>query len=196
MNRLFSVRSTGKERPVGVILSTFLVLICITIWAGKSALQASEDTGYTVEVSFPNDAQAQLAENVATSAALRDLGVVAAFEYAKKTGNSGDLANAEALLAEKVENLIQEIADMRRADMGWGEIAREFGVHPGVLGLGHSKKEARDGLQAHVKGHTENPGKKLGLGHDLGSDHSVGHGGGHGRGHGGGNGGGHGGKNK
>ena len=24
--------------------------------------------------------------------------------------------------------------------MGWGEIAHELGVHPGVLGLGHTKK--------------------------------------------------------
>ncbi|MFB0515342.1 MAG: hypothetical protein ACETWG_01910, partial [Candidatus Neomarinimicrobiota bacterium] len=78
MNRWFSGRGTGKERPVEVILSTFLVLICIMIWAGKSSLQASEDNGYTVEVSFPNDAQAQHAENIATSAALRDADVVAA----------------------------------------------------------------------------------------------------------------------
>ena len=187
MDWWFSVRGTGKGRVIGFVLSTFLVLICITVWMGKSSLQASEDIAYTVEVSFPNDAQAQHAENVATSAALRDPDVVAAFENAKKTGNLDDLANAEALLAEKVENLIQEIADMRRSDRGWGEIAREFGVHPGVLGLGHSKTEARDGLQARMKGHSGNPGKGLGLGHihGLGSGHSVGGGRGHGAGHGG-----------
>ncbi|MFB0506838.1 MAG: hypothetical protein ACETWT_08895 [Thermodesulfobacteriota bacterium] len=187
MDWWFSVRGTGMGRIIGFVLSTFLVLIYITVWMGKSLLQASEDIAYTVEVSFPNDAQAQHAENVATSAALRDPEVAAAFENAKKTGNLNDLANAEALLAEKVENLIQEIADMRRSDMGWGEIAREFGLHPGVLGLGHSKTEARDGLQARMKGHSGNPGKGLGLGHihGLGSGHSVGGGRGHGAGHGG-----------
>jgi hypothetical protein len=186
MDWWFSVRGTGKGRVIGFVLSTFLVVICITVWMGKSSLQASEDIAYTVEVSFPNDAQAQHAENVATSAALRDPEVAAAFAKAKETGYSDDLAKAEALLAEKVEIFIQEIADMRRSDRGWGEIAREFGVHPGVLGLGHSKTEARDGLQAHVKGHGGNPGKGLGLGHihGLGPGHSVGGGRGHGGGHG------------
>ncbi len=198
MNWWFSARGTNKERVIGFILSTFLVLICITVWMGKSALQASENIAYTVEVSFPNDAQALHAENVATSVALRDPEVAAAFAKAKETGDPEDLARAEALLAEKVGVIIQEIADMRRSDRGWGEIAQEFGVHPGVLGLGHSRKKARDDLQARMKDHSGNPGKGLGLLHmrGLGSGHSVGCGHGHGRGHGGGRGGGRGGRNK
>jgi len=31
------------------------------------------------------------------------------------------------------------VGDMRNSGMGWGQIAHELGVHPGVLGLGHMK---------------------------------------------------------
>jgi len=34
----------------------------------------------------------------------------------------------------------EAIGDMRDSGMGWGQIAHELGVHPGVLGLGHTKR--------------------------------------------------------
>ena len=35
------------------------------------------------------------------------------------------------------------IQQMRRNRMGWGQIAHELGVHPGVLGLGHGKAKKK-----------------------------------------------------
>jgi hypothetical protein len=35
----------------------------------------------------------------------------------------------------------EEIQAMRQNKMGWGQIAHELGVHPGTLGLGHTKRK-------------------------------------------------------
>lgn len=43
-----------------------------------------------------------------------------------------------AILAEASGLSINEIVEMRKSGKGWGEIANELGVHPGLLGLGHS----------------------------------------------------------
>ena len=98
----------------------------------------------------------------------------------------------------------RQISEMRAEGRGWGEIAKEFDVHPRYLGLGHyknkSKYSAHYQTQHHIKSESKaakarsynghNKDRGLALGH--GKDKSGGHGVGHGRGNGGGNGGGHG----
>lgn len=113
------------------------------------------------ESSFANPAQAQHAANLAEEAAsdpdAATLEAAAAVEEAEsdletalETGTEEEIAEAEKNLAEAQEAyaeaveahtgvLTGEISDMRAAGMGWGEIAQELGVHPGVLGLGHAK---------------------------------------------------------
>jgi hypothetical protein len=43
-------------------------------------------------------------------------------------------------LSERTGVLTGEIEAMRNTGMGWGQIAHELGVHPGLLGLGHTKR--------------------------------------------------------
>ena len=48
---------------------------------------------------------------------------------------------------ERLTGLASEnIQDMRDDGMGWGQIANELGVHPGTLGLGHTKNNSIDPL--------------------------------------------------
>ncbi|MDY0352049.1 MAG: helix-turn-helix domain-containing protein [Desulfobulbaceae bacterium] len=127
--------------------------------AAEEAGDTADDTAYTP--AFANPAQAQHAANIAEAAAaepdaetLDALSAVeeaeAALKDAEETGNEQaiedarkQLAEAEEAYAEVIEARIgvitSEIEAMRNADMGWGEIARELGVHPSVLGLGHTK---------------------------------------------------------
>lgn len=67
--------------------------------------------------------------------------------------NAAKLAVEEALevLDTETKNLanissvsVEEIAQMREDGLGWGNIAQELGIHPGKLGLGHGKKDARE----------------------------------------------------
>jgi len=48
---------------------------------------------------------------------------------------------------EKLANIssstVEDIAQMRDEGLGWGDIAHELNIHPGNLGLGHGKKDAR-----------------------------------------------------
>ena len=111
--------------------------------------------------SYANPAQAQHAANLAAAAAAQPdenvdeaLSAVeeaeAALEEAEKGGIQEEIDAAREkltiaeevyadLIAEKIGVLSQEISAMR-STMGWGQIAHELGVHPGLLGLGHSKK--------------------------------------------------------
>lgn len=58
-----------------------------------------------------------------------------------------DWRDAEYKLEDaRIENLSREsgmspsrIRDMRESGMGWGQVAKEAGAHPGSLGVGHSK---------------------------------------------------------
>ena len=45
----------------------------------------------------------------------------------------------DELTAQKLDLEVENFAEMRANGMGWGEIAHEIGVHPSVLGLGHTK---------------------------------------------------------
>jgi hypothetical protein len=146
-------------RPV-ILTAAF----CIGLGTGMQAHngmaeETAGDDGYTP--TFANPAQAQHAANIAEAVAaepdaatLDALSAVedaeAALREAEEAGNQQEidaarlrLAEAEQAYAEVIEARIgvitSEIEAMRDADMGWGEIARELGVHPSVLGLGHTK---------------------------------------------------------
>jgi hypothetical protein len=47
---------------------------------------------------------------------------------------------ADSLLAKNGEVTPEDIAAMREEGMGWGQIAHELGLHPGLLGMGHTKR--------------------------------------------------------
>jgi len=72
----------------------------------------------------------------------------AAIEQAK-----ADVAAAEQAYADAVAGLTgvisQDLLDMREAGMGWGNIAKELGVHPGLLGLGHTKGKQKNIAEAY-----------------------------------------------
>ncbi|MBN1338142.1 MAG: hypothetical protein JXA03_02400 [Bacteroidales bacterium] len=95
-------------------------------------------------------------------------------------------ALADSKMAEFAGVSTDDIAGMRGDGMGWGQIAHELGVHPGALGLGHTKGKdvgfsTGKGKQSHgtgemtsstfrnmktgePKGHGVGSGKGLGLG--------------------------------
>jgi len=118
---------------------------------------------------FSNPAQANHAENLAYDAATRDERTIEAMnnlakaeqdlKIAEKTGDATqiEVARLQYESAEKAaEDSFSEITGVLRSDisamrddgMGWGQIAHELGVHPGVLGLGHSKHPAGQEINA------------------------------------------------
>jgi len=150
MKLQLSIRDTGMGRSIRFLLfGTFLVLVCITV-SGTSWLQAHEGYSDAIQVSFPNHAQAQHAKNVAIIAARQDPDVRAAFLKARETGAPEDLAKARALLARTERAIFRKTAHMRASGVGWGEIARHYGVHPGELGLGHWKRKAQWGPRSQL----------------------------------------------
>ncbi len=190
---------------------------------------AQTQSGTTNEGStFQNPAQAAHAENLANAVAKTDPDVQKAFtaltdaEKALAAAKASDdaakiaaaqktydtaLANAQNALAKASSATTEDIAAMRAQGMGWGQIAHELGVHPGTLGLGHSKgisATERDSKTGLAMGHSmtasnessggKGSGNAYAYGHSKGADGGAGasHGGGQGGGHGGGNGGGHG----
>ena len=127
-------------------------IICLLVWTGISGLHATEDdSDDNTTASFQNQAQAQHANNVATNAALNDPDVIAAIDKAEETGDPDDIARAHDLFAETVGVLTSDISDMRGDGMGWGDIAHHFGLHPSVLGLGHSRSFGK--YSAHISKH-------------------------------------------
>ena len=214
MMKRFPTQKMNKQICFKKLLLTFLVCASVVSWMGISTLFADEndpvDNKENTEQRFQNAAQKQHAKNVAIKAALQDPDVIAAIEEAKE---SGDFEKARALFKETVTDNKQQISEMRAEGRGWGEIAKEFDVHPKYLGLGHYKHKSKYGAhyktQHHnnsqikaakakshktksMKGHGSqksngyNTDKGVALGH--GNDKSGGHGVGHGRGNGGGHG--------
>ncbi len=47
---------------------------------------------------------------------------------------------ADSILAKNGEVTPESIQEMREEGMGWGQIAHELGLHPGLLGMGHTKR--------------------------------------------------------
>jgi len=200
---LFPTGKTKKQISFKKILLAFFVCAWVVTWIGISTLQADEDDPAdnmeNTELSFQNAAQEKHAKNVAIKAALEDPDVIDAIAEAKK---SGDFEAARALFKETVADNTGQISDMRAEGRGWGEIAKEFEVHPKYLGLGHykhkSKYRAHYQTQHHKKseskaakagsynGHNKDRGLALGHAKDKSGGHGVGPGrgnaGGHGRG--------------
>jgi len=191
-----------------VVVVFFLAFQAQPLTAGENDPADTPDSE-----TITNAAQEQHALNLAESAALMDSQVSSLKEYleyaekaleeARKTQDEekiekaqiaydSALSNFEEAFARETESQRADITAMRRSGMGWGEIAHKLGVHPGVLGLGHSKKQAgyqaTEGKQKTSRGSAASSGKGrgLGLGHSKGdSGHGKsGHGGGHGGGHG------------
>lgn len=126
--------------------------------------------------SFQNAAQAAHAANLADAAVQSDPEVQEAFDTvteaeqnldkARETGNETTIeeaqaaydaakADAENALAETTGTLTSDIAAMREEGMGWGQIAHELGVHPSVLGLGHTKRAATQSDVSVISGKTK-----------------------------------------
>ena len=201
MKLQLSIRDTGMGRSIRFLLfGTFLVLVCITV-SGTSWLQAHEGYSDAIHVSFPNHAQARHAKNVAISVARKDPEVRRAFWRARETGDPQDFAHAKALLARKAKGINREIVNMRDSGSGWGEIAAYYRVHPGVIGLGHSKTEDHHGSmaliqkrrpmeipEAKTRGFNGDWEMRNGNGLVVGQRGRNGHGNANGKGHGGGNG--------
>ncbi len=223
----------------GVILAILLFVIFQMSSVPIQAETQSPEANVNQEVStFSNPAQAAHAENLAAAAAKNDPNVQAAFvalEAAEKALQDAEAshnenaialaeaaydaakANFEAALAQAAGVALDEIADMRSDGLGWGQIAHALGLHPGLLGLGHTQalglhpapvgfdytkgateRNMQTGLAiGHGVSNSSGSGGGRGLGNAVGqggsqsSGHGAGQGGGHGGG--GGNGGGHGG---
>jgi len=114
----------------------------------------------------PNEATKEAAENLDSAREAYDTSrkesladpenpeLVEAMQVAEK-----ELEQARETYADRVGELAgvmgEEIQTMRQDKMGWGQIAHELGVHPGTLGLGHTKhKGALDpvaGIDASAK---------------------------------------------
>jgi hypothetical protein len=170
MIRLSSNPTAKKRLAMRYFFSIFFLGAAILAGIGSSSIRADTDTR------FQNDAQTQHAQNIAIEAAFRDPQVI----EAKNSGNY-DLMNR--LVDEKVAEFMQQIADMRASGLGWGNIARNFDVHPGVLGLGHSKMDAKQPAAfAKSRDNRKNSGLALGHSSDLNDGRGAGHGGGNGGG--------------
>lgn len=102
------------------------------------------------EPAYQNQAQAAHAANLEAAAIEKIDAEMAELQVELAEAEAaGDVTKAAEITAEidaKASEIagIEEgrIADLRASGMGWGDIAHELGVHPGVLGLGHSKDMA------------------------------------------------------
>lgn len=193
MIRLFPTCINRKQLFLKQFLLTFFICASVAVWMGISTIQADEnDPGDYVEnteVNFQNNAQEQHAKNVAIKAALQDPEVIAAISDAKQ---SGDFEAARTLFRETVAEFMQQISDRRAAGEGWGYIAKDLGVHPKYLGLGHFKNKEELAGQNYSSQNKDSGGLALGHSKDKGGGHGVDNG----HGNGGGNSGGHGGGKK
>ena len=126
MIRLLAIAKAKKQIPLKKFLLAFFVCAFVVTWIGISTIQADEDDPAdnmdNTELSFQNAAQEQRAENIATQVALED-------------------PDAE------IEQVTEDIYNMRSSGMGWGEIAQYYGFHPSISGLGHFKSNHENAAQ-------------------------------------------------
>ncbi len=192
MIRLLPTYTTKTQLSLKKFLLAFFICASVATWFGISTIQADEnDSGdymENTEGNFQNAAQKQHAKNIAIKAALQDDAVKTAISEAKK---SGDDEAARTEFKETVTEFMQEISDRRAEGEGWGYIAKDLGLHPKYLGLGHYKTNAKLAGQNYS---SQKKDRGLALGHSK--DKDGGHGGGNGHVNGGGNSVGHGGGKK
>lgn len=108
--------------------------------ADRTAQQADPETMAAI--------QAEMHAGQAVQAAQRD-GDNQDLENARANHRSAEM-HANALVAKTCGTTPEQIADMRNQGMGWGQIARNMGVHPGALGLGHDA-DTLPGHQAEMR---------------------------------------------
>jgi len=189
--------------PMSVLI--LALFLSMTACAGiATADETTTDDGDTEGSYFSNPAQAAHAAQLSSQVAADDPEVsqayddyqeaLEAFDALETTPTQADLdalAAAETAyeeaLAEKIGVTNDEIAAMRASGMGWGEIAHELGVHPSLLGLGHTKGKAnRHGVDKEynaaladdelAEATVRTTGRGLALGHGKGinsSDETV-----------------------
>lgn len=158
-------------------MKKLLITACVCLLPlGLIAADAVE--GEESVSALTNPAQAQKAENVAQASLEASLEQDPAVMEAKAALDAAqteeDKAAAQAALDAAVANVTgvskDDIEGMRASGMGWGEIAHELGVHPSVLGLGHTKQMEKTERERNTKGFSKESttasnggGKALGL---------------------------------
>jgi len=134
----------GKQISIKSQLLATIVGLFIITGIGISGLFANEDnTDYNFDFNYQNPAQTLHARNVAKMATFQDPEVMEAFARAKASKDPQDIQDAKELFHDKLNDFSKQIANMRSADMGWGNIAKQLNVHPSVLGVRHSKSHGK-----------------------------------------------------
>ena len=149
-----------------------IVMVSVLFFAvnlARADETATDDGADTEESYYSNPAQAahagQLADEVAeddpeVQQALDDYEAALEAYNAIEEPTEEDLkvveeleAAYEDILAEKIGVASDDIAAMRASGMGWGDIAHELGVHPALLGLGHTRgKTPHKGVEKEFAG--------------------------------------------
>lgn len=125
------------------------VLACVLMIGGQSPVFADDSAvgEESAPSTFQNQAQVQHAQNAADEFA-ETADLLGYFET--RLAEEEDAAvrlELESIVAELHNNpdadihaiAFDEVTRLREDGMGWGEIAHALGVHPSVLGLGHTK---------------------------------------------------------
>lgn len=172
---------------------------------------AAAATQQAIETAEANLKRAQDTYDAAEAAALANPADVAAQEAFSLAGEALAAAQAanEAALAGAADVTAEQVADMRAAGMGWGDIAHALGVHPSTIGqsvssarhaakAGFSKEQASMTARNTAKGKSDSSASSAGKGNGNaggGNGNAGGNGNGNGNGDGNGKGGGNAGGN-
>ena len=175
---LFPTYTNRKQLFIKHFLLVFFICASAATWIGISTLQADDvdpgDYAGNQEVNFQNVAQEQHAKNIAIKAALQNTGLMQEISSAK---DNGDVEAARTRFKEAVATYMQQISEKRAEGEGWGNIAKDYDVHPKYLGLGHFKKNKGHAGQYYS---SQNKDGGLALGHSkvkgAGQGDSNGHG--------------------
>lgn len=145
------------------------ILLCVLTFGWATCVQADEaavegDDASTQESSvYQNQAQVAHAKNLTDVAVENDEDVLASRQSvidaeknvveAENSGVEAEIIAAKVQLDAAEEDYAKtvsevtgihedQIMELRTSGMGWGDIAHELGVHPGALGLGHTKNKS------------------------------------------------------
>jgi hypothetical protein len=136
-----------KSFIIGIVgILSFAIIQAVPILAQTQSDQSDTDQEQSA---FSNPAQAAHAQNLADAVVANDP-------------------------QKHFDATLGEIADMRDAGMGWGQIAHELGVHPGTLGLGHTKGIAPQSPTETQMATARNPQTGGAIGHGVNNGHSEG----------------------
>ena len=162
----------GKKKYCAAVLMALLLGGGMSPLASLAATMDVETDPALETPAFANPAQAQKAANLAEEVASTDTAVKEALQgveeaqtslgLAMETNDPDAIAAAKdtltaaetayaGTLADATGVASSDISAMRDAGAGWGAIAHELGVHPGMLGLGHTNRE-RNRERNHLSG--------------------------------------------